>query len=157
MELRESVRFREATSADATAMAQCRLTDPTDGGAADPRIAAYLDCHHHPQQALVPRVGYLALDNDTVVGYIAGHLTTRHGCSGELQYLFVTLSYRRRGIATALLRLLAEWFLAQGAQRICVAIAGDSPVEAKPFCENFGAAPLRKYWHAWEDIGAIVR
>src|SRR5690242_10762779 len=100
----EAIQFRQATSADVPAMALCRRNDPTDGGASDPRIAAYLDGQHHPQQASLPRAGYLALKDSAVVGYIAGHLTTRHGCSGELQYLFVAPAYRRQGVATALLR-----------------------------------------------------
>jgi hypothetical protein len=54
----DSLRFRAATSADAAAMAQCRLADPA-AGPADTRMAAYFDGHHHPQQALLPRTGYL--------------------------------------------------------------------------------------------------
>jgi GNAT superfamily N-acetyltransferase len=45
------------------------------------------------------------LAGDAVVGYIAGHRTTRHHCAGEVQYLFVAPAYRRRGVATALLGL----------------------------------------------------
>ena len=129
------IRFRETTTADVPAMELCRLADPIDG-LADPRMAAYFDRQHHPQQALLPRVGYVALANDTVIGYIAGHRTTRHGCSGEVQYVFVAPAYRRRGIGTALLQLLAEWFQAQAAQKVCVAVAADSPPEAQPFYER---------------------
>ena len=150
------IEFREAITADAAAMAQCRLADPMNGPA-DPRMAAYFDGRHHPQQALLPRVGYLALADGEVIGYIAGHKTTRHGCGGEVQYLFVAPAYRRRGIGTALLRLLAKWFEEQDVQKVCVAIAGDSPREARPFHESLGAKPLKKYWHAWEDIGVICR
>jgi GNAT superfamily N-acetyltransferase len=114
------VRFRKASSADVPAMVRCRGTDPTDNGKADPRMAAYLDGQHNPQEALPARVGYIALYDDTIIGYVAGHQTKRNGCSGELQYLFVAPTYRRRGIGTALLRLLAEWFHEQGAQRLCV-------------------------------------
>ena len=147
-----AIHFREATTNDVTAMVKCRLADPTDGGAADPRMQAYFDRQHHPQLALLSRVGYVALDNNTVIGYIAGHRTTRNGCSGEVQYLFVAPAYRRQGIATALLRLLAEWFKAQGAQKVCVGVAADSPAEAQPFFESVGASPLKKHWYAWENI-----
>lgn len=147
------VQFREATVADVAAMAQCHLADPANA-VADSRMAAYLDGHHHPQQAVCDRVAYVAMVNDAIVGYIAGHRTTRHGCAGELQYLFVAPFYRRRGIATALLRLLAKWFQAQAAQKVCVAVADDSPKEAKPFYESVGATALKRYWYAWEDIGA---
>jgi hypothetical protein len=82
------VQFRAATAADIAAMAQSRLTDPT-AGPADPRMAAYFNGEHHPQQALLPRVGFVAVAADAVVGYVAGHLTTRCGYAGEVQYLFV--------------------------------------------------------------------
>src|SRR4051794_37302695 len=76
----DGIGFRTATSADVQAMAQCRLSDPA-AGPADLRMAAYFDGQHHPQQARLPRVGYLALAADNgAVGYIAGHLTTRHAC-----------------------------------------------------------------------------
>ena len=67
----------------------------------DRRMAAYLNGDHHPQKALPPRVGYVAEAGGAVVGYIAGHLTTRNGCAAEVQYLFVSPDYRRNGIGTA--------------------------------------------------------
>src|SRR5262249_40441711 len=82
--------------------------------------------------------------------------TTRHGCEGEVQYLFVAPSHRRRGIATALLRLLAEWFHKQAAPNVCVAVADDSPPEARPFFESVGATPLKKHWYAWKDMGIVL-
>jgi GNAT superfamily N-acetyltransferase len=150
----ENVQFREANASDVAAMAQCHLADPANA-VVDSRMAAYFDCRHHPQQALLASIGYVALVDDAIVGYIAGHRTTRHGCEGEVQYLFVAPLYRRRGIATELLRLLATWFHAQASQKVCVGVADDSPKEAKPFFESVGASPLKKNWYAWKDIGAI--
>jgi len=150
------VQFREARVADVAAMMACRLTDP-DGGPADPRMTAYFEGQHHPQKALSPRIGFVARANDAVVGYIAGHRTTRHGCAGEVQYLFVSSEFRRRGIATRLLRLLAQWFQSQGAQKVCVALAADSPPEAKPFYQSAGASPLVKNWYGWDDIANSMR
>ena len=85
---RGDISFRVATGADIAEMALCRLTDPA-AGPGDPRMTAYFNGQHHPQRALAPRTGYVALIDATVVGYIAGHLTTRHECAGEVQYLFV--------------------------------------------------------------------
>ncbi|MGH9347263.1 MAG: GNAT family N-acetyltransferase [Vicinamibacterales bacterium] len=59
-------------------------------------MEAYFNGQHHPQQALLPRTGYVALNGDQVIGYIAGHRTNRHGCAAEVQYLFVAPAYRRR-------------------------------------------------------------
>ena len=146
--------FRVATSADVAAMAQCRLSDAA-AGAADSRMAAYFDGRHHPQQALPPRVGYAAFVADSIIGYIAGHLTTRHGCAGEVQYLFVAPAYRRRGIATALIRLLAGWCREQGAAKVCVSLDDDSPA-AQPFYASLGAVPIKRLWYVWEDIRVLL-
>lgn len=119
-------------------------------------MAAYLNGYHHPQKALPPRISYLAVAEGAVIGYIAGHLTTRNACAAEVQYLFVSPGHRRNGIGTALLKRLAAWFLENGAHRVCVPVAGDSFPETKPFYEHAGAAPLVKNWHGWNDIAVVV-
>lgn len=154
MSSREPVLYREATSVDAPAMAQGRLPDPV-AGPPDPRMAAYFDRRHHPQQALPPRIGYVAMANDAVIGYIAGHRTRRLDCDGEVQYLYVAPPYRRQGIATALLRLLAAWFRTQGAVKVCVNVDVESP-PAPPFYLRCGATPLSQHWYIWPDIGALL-
>jgi GNAT superfamily N-acetyltransferase len=149
-----SLAFRVATHEDVPAMASSRKGDPTIH-AADPRMAAYFDGLHHPQHALPPRTGYVAFADDKIVGYIAGHLTTRHGCAGEVQYLFVIPAFRRKGVATQLLRLMAIWFCEQSAHKVCVNVNHESPA-AEPFYQSTGAKPLshdKKYWCVWDDIG----
>ena len=161
-----SLRYREATSADVLAMERCRASDVA-AGPADPRMAAYLDGQHHPQQALAARTAFVALDGATVVGYIAGHATTRHGCAGEaagatagagpvgeVQYLYVARSYRRAGVATQLLECLARWFEGQGIRRVCVNADVDS-AGAVPFYVAHGASPLNSYWRIWNDIRTV--
>jgi ketosteroid isomerase-like protein len=117
-------------------------------------MAAYLECRHHPREALAPRVAYLARVGGIPAGYIAGHLTRRYGCQGEVQYLYVALARRRAGVATALLRQLAQWFADQGAARICVNLDPES-AGARRFYVNHGAQPLRPHWLVWQDIGAV--
>ena len=117
-------------------------------------MASYFDGTHHPQQALSPRTGHVALVGEVVIGYIAGHLTTRHGCAAEVQYLFVAPEFRRRGVATALLRLMADWFVTRGALKVCVCVDADSP-EAEPFYASTGASPFKRLWYRWEDISAL--
>jgi GNAT superfamily N-acetyltransferase len=146
--------FRRATDADVPAMAACRSTDPSVHPA-DTRMAAYFRGEHHPQQALSDRVGFVALAGDAVVGYIAGHRTTRHGCDGEVQYLFVATAYRRRGVATSLLGLLAAWFERQSAHKVCVCIDRDSPA-AQPFYDSVGAVPIKRLWRVWDNIAVCA-
>ena len=155
MALSGSIQFRQASTADVSAMGDCRLGDPT-ADPADPRMHAYFVGQHHPQQALPDRVGYVALDKGALIGYIAGHLTTRHGCAAEVQYLFVPRAHRRQGIGTKLLRFLAEWFAERHALKVCVAVAADSPPEARPFFESVGAVPLKKNWYGWDNISDVL-
>jgi len=147
------VSYRVATSRDAPAMTLAHGSEPVDE-----RIAAYLDGQHHPQHALEPRIAFVAIGGGSVAGYAAAHLTTRHGCAGEVQYLFVTPAYRRRGIGSELLRRLAGWLAAQGAHRVCVPLANDSAPEAKPFLEDAGAGPIgQRFWYGWDDIGSRTK
>lgn len=149
-----NIQVQRATTADVPRMAASRDTDPHTGPA-DARMAAYLEGQHHPQEALPERLAYLATVDGTVVGYIAGHLTRRYGCDGEVQYLYVAPAYRRGGIASMLLRQLAEWFEAHGATRICVNLDEDSP-GARPFYAAHGAKPLRPHWLVWRDIRTVL-
>jgi GNAT superfamily N-acetyltransferase len=149
-----AVHYRTATAADIPAMEATRTSDP-EVGPADHRMAAYMAGKHHPQQALAPRIVYVALEGPTVVGYIAGHLTRRYSCHGELQYLFVSKPRRRMGVAAALLQHLAGWFAEHGASKICVNVNDDSP-GARPFYANRGATILSKHWMVWNDVRTAV-
>lgn len=148
------VQVQRATAADVPRMAESRNADP-DAGPADGRMAAYLEGRHHPQLALAPRVAYLATVEGVVAGYIAGHLTRRYACDGEVQYLYVSPVFRRSGVASMLLRELAEWFQMQGAARICVDVNEESP-GARPFYAIHGAQPLRPHWLVWPDIRTVL-
>ncbi len=134
-------------------MEATRDTDP-EVGPADHRMAAYMAGKHHPRQALTPRIVYVALENSAVVGYIAGHLTRRYSCDGELQYLFVSKPQRRMGVAAALLEHLAGWFTERGASKICVNVNDGSP-GARPFYTSRGATALSKHWMVWNDISPV--
>jgi GNAT superfamily N-acetyltransferase len=57
-------------------MTRSRAVD-AEAGPADARMARYLDGAHHPQKALAARTAFVALQDDEVIGYIAGHATTR--------------------------------------------------------------------------------
>jgi GNAT superfamily N-acetyltransferase len=58
-------------------MVRSRAAD-TEAGPADARMARYLDGAHHPQKALAARTAFVAVQSDVVIGYIAGHASTRH-------------------------------------------------------------------------------
>ena len=94
----------------------------------------------------------MAAEGRSPVGYVAGHLSRRFGCDGELQWIYVVPEHRRTHVASKLLRFLAGWFLEQGAHRICVDVGDD---EARPFYKRHGAIELNRHWMVWNDIGVV--
>lgn len=125
------IRYRRAEAADVPSLALLP-GQGEPGGAADKRMLPYLLGQHHPQQALGPPVMWMALDGELPIGYIAGHLTRRFDCDGELQYLYVLPAHRGGEV-----------------RRACFAsLRADSTRHA--------ATELRKHWLVWEDIGAVL-
>jgi GNAT superfamily N-acetyltransferase len=147
-----TVAYRKAEMADIPALARLPRVGEA-GGDSEYRMSRYFTCNHHPQLALMPRVIWTAQSGGSPIGYIAGHLTRRFGCDGELQWIYVVREHRRSGVASRLLRLLSEWFVEQGARRICVDVGDDS---ARPFYVRYGALDLSKHWMVWNDIAQIA-
>ena len=117
-------------------------------------MARYLAGEHHPRQALPPREMWLAEVAGTPVGYVAGHLTRRFGCDGELQWIYVVREHRGGEVAPALLRLLAAWFVDREARRVCVDV-GDE--HARRFYRRHGAVDLLPpHWLVWNDVGTLL-
>lgn len=147
----EEVLYRPATLLDVSAIAQLRSEHWGHAPDWELRIAAYLSGEHHPRHALLPRIMIVAEQDDEVVGFIAGHLTRRYHCDGELQWIGVSSSQRRQGIATELLRELADWFAASNAHRICVD-AQPRNTEARAFYARHGAEALNDHWMVFPNI-----
>lgn len=118
-------------------------------------MTAYFDGLHHPQKALPPRVIFLAEEGGSLLGYIAGHLTRRFDCDGELEWLYVIPERRRSGVASGLMSYLAAWFKQQNASRVCVNVARNN-IPAVQFYAKHGAAPLQLGWMVWKDFARVV-
>jgi ribosomal protein S18 acetylase RimI-like enzyme len=149
-----TVQYREANPSDIPAMAGIRI-EGEEGGASEDRMARYLAREHHPQQALTSRVIYVAVEGDSLVGYIAGHLTRRYACDGELQWIYVVPKHRGSSVATELLYLLAAWFVEQNASRICVNVDPANTTSTR-FYTRHGAETLNKHWLFWADINVVL-
>lgn len=117
------------------------------------RIAGYMRGELDPKEALAPRVVYAATGGAALEGFIAGHLTRRFDCHGEVEWIDVVRERRRTGIASGLLRMLAEWFVDQEARRIC---ADPGNAQARRFYEYHGATELNKHWMVWNDISSVL-
>lgn len=150
------VQYRKANTFDIPAMALVRAKEWETEQYWNNRILGYLNGEVHPQKALKPRILYVALESDKLVGFIAGHLTRRYECHGELEWINVLAEYRKRGIASRLLELLANWFVDQQSLRICVDVSLDN-IEARSFYRYHGAENLNKHWLLWRDISVILK
>jgi ribosomal protein S18 acetylase RimI-like enzyme len=152
----DRITYREATLDDVPAMASLRERSGWGGGASEAVMRLYLAGEHHPQHARSARVAFLAEFDGAAVGYIAGHLTTRFGCGGELQWLLVSPARRGGPAATMLLRRLAGWFARHGAPRVCVNVASDNS-RARGFYRRHGAEELSPHWMVWADIATHLK
>ncbi|MBS1503347.1 MAG: GNAT family N-acetyltransferase [Bacteroidetes bacterium] len=147
-----SINYRTATESDIPSLARLRtlLRGTIEGWA--PYIKGYMDGITNPQKALAQRAVYVATDGDRIVGWIAGHLTKRLGCDGELQWIDVDSEYRRKGIASELIKILAGWFARQDAKKICVDPGNE---DSRKFYEANRAENLNEHWMYWQDITAL--
>jgi ribosomal protein S18 acetylase RimI-like enzyme len=149
------VLYRQALLDDIPAMAKIRAADWGGEEYWRDRILQYLTYQLHPREALRPRVALVGVEQERVVGLIAGHLTTRFGCDGELEWISVRQDYRRRGVASQLLYHLADWFTAKHARRVCVDVEPSNHA-ARRFYVRHGAKDLRPHWMVWEDIRSVT-
>lgn len=147
--------FRQAQISDIPQMAEIRAGDWGTEEYWRERILQYMSGTLHPRDALPARVAFVCVDKERVVGLIAGHLTRRFGCDGELEWISVRPEYRNRGIASLLLRSLAEWFSSQGAKYVCVDVEPSNHA-ARLFYARNGAEDLKPHWMVWKNIGAVL-
>ena len=151
----EEVLYRPATLRDVSAIAQIRSEHWGNAPDWELRLASYLSGEHHPRHALLPRVMIVAEQDDEVIGFIAGHLTRRFHCLGELQWINVSSTQRRQGVATQLLRELGGWFAEYNAHKICVD-AQPRNADARAFYTRHGAERLNDHWLVWPDITRLL-
>lgn len=154
-EARSGVVYRNANDSDIAAMAKLRAASWGDEEYWKARIRGYMECETYPQKALQPRVAYVATEKEAVVGLIAGHLTRRYECDGELEWIDVVAERRGSGIAKGLLERLAKWFVEQKALKICVDVQ-PANTAARRFYARHGAEDLNPHWMIWSDIRRVL-
>jgi GNAT superfamily N-acetyltransferase len=118
------------------------------------RIASYIDLQLYPQKALEPRAIFVA-EVDKVVGFAAGHLTTRYDCDGELQWINVLPNYQKQGISAKLLKELTKWFVKREAFKVCVNADPENHI-AQQFYKKHGAVNINPHWLIWNDITIML-
>lgn len=150
-----NIKYRMANDPDIPQMACLRAEQWGTEDYWEERISGYIRGDKNPQQSLAPRIIYSATKDEAVIGFIAGHLTKRFGCEGELQWINVAPDYRGLGIASRLLQQLTTWFISQSALYICVNCAPDNAIGQK-FYRQHGAETLNEHWLIWKDIGVTL-
>src|SRR5882672_11537802 len=91
--------YRTAETRDIPALATLRSSEWGEQPYWETRIAGYMSGEHNPQHALAPRTVIVAEIGGTIVGFIAGHLTRRYDCDGELEWINVLPGHRGQGIS----------------------------------------------------------
>ena len=148
------ITFRKVEEQDIPFLAQLRAQTWETEDFWTYRIAAYLDGSSNPQKARKQRIAFVALQNETIVGFIAGHLTIRFHYDGELEWIDVNENNRNKGIGSELVKVLAHWFIENEAYNICVDPGNDL---ARKFYRKNGAVDLNNHWMFWEDIRKIKK
>ncbi len=141
--------YRKASEEDIPKIAKIRAIYSGTAGYWTDRIVNYYRGHLNPQKALQQRVIYVASHHSDIVAFIAGHLSTRYDCEGELQWIDTIEKHRAKGIATALFKILGKWFIENKAYKICVDPGNPN---ARKFYQNNGATDLNEHWMVWHDI-----
>jgi len=147
--------IRPAEPRDIPAMAVLRSHHWETPAYWEPRVENYLFGRQSPQLALAERAMFVAEQDSDVIGFVAGHLTRRYQCDGELEWINVAPDHRGRGIAGSLLMAMAQWFTQKNARRVCVDVVPENTV-ARRFYSAHGAVLLNPHWMVWEDITRMV-
>lgn len=148
--------YRSAEPGDIAALARIRANEWGEPHYWESRIAGYLAGRLNPGQALPPRTCFVSLNEGTLIGFAAGHLTTRYACDGELEWINVIDASRNTGVGSQLLLLMSRWFVEHEAFRICVDVEPDNAA-AREFYTRHGATQLNKHWLVWNDIRIVGR
>lgn len=148
-----SVIYREAALADVPALARIRAAEWESEKYWSERITGYMEGRLHPRKALAPRIIFVASGDSEIVGFVAGHLTRRFDCEGELEWIDVIRARRRQGIGSEMVQILARWFAEQNARRVCVDPGNSS---ARQFYTRLNAQNLNEHWMFWPDISSLL-
>jgi len=139
------ITIEPATLNDLPAM--CRLRAEYQGHLLEwePRIAAYMIGQLTPAFGLEPRAVFVAVDDNEVVGFIAGHLSKRFHCHGEIYWLNVQADRRGHRIADQLLAALFDWFAQHDATRLCIEVP-PSNESARKLLARHNAQSIGPLW-----------
>lgn len=85
-----------------------------------------------------------------MVGYVAGHHTTKWGVETELQSMYILQNYQGLGIGTRLFAMLVDWLRQSGVRSLGVNVFAESPYNR--FYEKMGGEEIRPGVMLWKDL-----
>ncbi len=109
-----------------------------------------------PQTSKPERLILKAINNDNkVIGYLAGHLTTRYNLDAEIQSFYVLLQEQKQNVGTKLLTEFVKWLLDLNAGNLCVGFKPENKYKA--FYLKFGGQYLNEHWIYWQDTTQLLK
>ncbi|OCX51090.1 hypothetical protein BEL04_20460 [Mucilaginibacter sp. PPCGB 2223] len=106
-----------------------------------------------PATSKPERIVLKAVEDGRIIGFIAGHLTTRFGKDAEIQNFYILKDHQRKGIGYALLNKLVEWLVQNKVNSLCVGVALNNPYQA--FYLKYFGQYLNEHWIFWDNIQVI--
>ena len=104
-----------------------------------------------PQTSKPDRVTLKAVNNDDkIIGYLSGHLTTRFNLDAEIQSFYILKTEQKKGIGTMLLKEFTKWLEKKNAKSLCVGFKPEN--KYKSFYLKHGGQYLNEHWIIWNDI-----
>ena len=149
----EAITLVQARTMVAAAHYQESVDEELEYRCLHPRLSGYFAGIHSPQHALPERSVFVAEHDGQIIGFIAGHRSTRRGCNAELQWMFVLPKWQRQGVGGCLLQALKQWFIEQQATRVIIDAPPANPCRA--FYLRHGAIALDDHWLYWKDISNV--
>lgn len=108
-----------------------------------------------PQTSKPERIVLKAIDNNQVIGYIAGHLTTRFNLDAEIQSFYILKKEQNKNIGTKLLTEFLKWLIDMDARSLCVGIKPENKYKA--FYLKYGGQYLNEHWIYWQDTNQLSK
>jgi GNAT superfamily N-acetyltransferase len=103
-----------------------------------------------PHTSKPDRLVLKAVMKNRIVGYLAGHLTTRYNLDAEIQSFYILKQHQRHGIGKKLLAEFAKWLVSKNVASLCVGIAPTNKYKA--FYIKNGGQYFNDHWIYWTDI-----
>jgi GNAT superfamily N-acetyltransferase len=113
----------------------------------------YLNGASSPTAARPERIVFKACIGQKLVGFVAGHLTTRYGKDAEIQLFYVLQENQRAGLGGKLLLQFLDWAGRHNAKSLCVGIAPNN--KYKGFYLKYGGRYINPHWIYWDDMAAL--